>query len=102
MATAQGILEGEVRELVRRRALDPVAEPDAVSQLVDEVIADYLDRATTSQLPPLGDRAAVHEASSTRSPASGRCSRYLDDPAVEEIWINEPGRVFVAGTAAPS
>jgi pilus assembly protein CpaF len=26
----------------------------------------------------------------------GALQRYLDDPAVEEIWINEPQRVFVA------
>ena len=29
-------------------------------------------------------------------PGSGRCSAYLDDPEVEEIWINDPSRVFVA------
>ena len=26
----------------------------------------------------------------------GPLQRYLDDPEIEEIWINEPGRVFVA------
>jgi len=26
----------------------------------------------------------------------GPLQRYLDDPTVEEIWINDPGRVFVA------
>ena len=26
----------------------------------------------------------------------GPLQRYLDDPEVEEIWVNEPGRVFVA------
>ena len=26
----------------------------------------------------------------------GPAQRYLDDPAVEEIWINEPSRVFIA------
>ena len=26
----------------------------------------------------------------------GPLQTYLDDPTVEEIWINEPGRVFVA------
>lgn len=26
----------------------------------------------------------------------GPLQRYLDDPAVEEIWINEPSRVFIA------
>ena len=31
-----------------------------------------------------------------RSRASARCSAYLDDPTVEEIWINEPSKVFIA------
>ena len=26
----------------------------------------------------------------------GPLQQYLDDPTVEEIWINEPGKVFVA------
>ena len=26
----------------------------------------------------------------------GPLQQYLDDPTVEELWINEPGRVFVA------
>jgi pilus assembly protein CpaF len=26
----------------------------------------------------------------------GPLQRYLDDPEVEEVWVNEPGRVFVA------
>ena len=26
----------------------------------------------------------------------GPLQPYLDDPTVEEIWVNEPGRVFVA------
>jgi len=26
----------------------------------------------------------------------GPLQRYLDDPEIEEIWVNEPGRVFVA------
>ena len=59
MPTARTIVESEVRELVRRRELDPVADPTAVSALIDEAVADYLDRATTSQLPPLADRPGV-------------------------------------------
>jgi len=47
------IIQDEVRELVRRRALDPVLEPDATRRLVEEVVADYLDRAAVSTLPPL-------------------------------------------------
>jgi pilus assembly protein CpaF len=96
MSTARTILEGEVRELVRRRALDPVAEPSAVATLIDEVIGDYLDRATTSQLPALGDRVAVARTIHDAIAGFGALQPLLDDPTVEEIWINEPGRVFIA------
>ena len=41
MSTAQAIVEDEVRELVRRRGIDPGAEGGAVRQLVDEVVGDY-------------------------------------------------------------
>jgi pilus assembly protein CpaF len=100
MSTARAIVEGEVRELVRRRALDPALEPIAVSRLIDEVIGDYLDRATTSQLPPLGDRTTVAHAVHDAIAGFGPLQPLLDDPAIEEIWINEPGRVFVARRGA--
>jgi pilus assembly protein CpaF len=96
MPTARAIVESEVRELVRRRALDPVADPTAVSALIDEAVSDYLDRATTSQLPPIGDRPAVSRAILDAIAGFGPLQPYLDDPAIEEVWINEPGRVFVA------
>jgi pilus assembly protein CpaF len=96
MSTARTIVESEVRELVRRRNLDPVADPTAVTALIDESVADYLDRATTSQLPPLADRPAVSRAILDAIAGFGPLQSYLDDPAIEEIWINEPGRVFVA------
>ena len=96
MSTARAILEGEVRELVRRRALDPVAEPVAVAALIEEAIGDYLDRAATSPLPPLGDRTAVARTIHDAIAGFGPLQPLLDDPTIEEIWINEPGRVFVA------
>jgi pilus assembly protein CpaF len=94
--TAQGILENEVRELVRRRGLDPIAEPAVVSRLVDEAVADYRDRSITAPLPPLGDATAVARAVLDAVAGFGPLQPLLDDPEIEEIWINEPGRVFVA------
>jgi hypothetical protein len=35
------VVEAEVRELVRRRGLDPLVDADAVRALVAEVLADY-------------------------------------------------------------
>lgn len=96
MPTGVGIIQDEVRELVRRRALDPVLEPDATRRLVDEVVADYLDRAAVSALPPLADPLQTARAVFDEVAGFGQLQRFLDDGEVEEIWINEPGRVFVA------
>ncbi len=96
MASGPAIVEDEVRELVRRRGIDPVAEAPAVRRLVDEVIGDYLDRAVTATMPPLGDTSGVARRVLDAVSGFGPLQPYLDDPAVEEIWINEPGRVFVA------
>ena len=96
MSTAQAIVEDEVRELVRRRGIDPVAEGGAVRQLVDEVVDDYRDRAVTAALPPLGDPSHVTRRVVDSVAGFGPLQPFLDDPEIEEIWINEPGRVFVA------
>jgi pilus assembly protein CpaF len=96
MSSAPLIVEGEVRELVRRRGIDPVAEPDVVRRLIDDVIGEYLDRAVTSSLPPLGDPGQLARAVLDAVAGFGPLQPFLDDRTIEEIWINEPGRVFVA------
>ncbi len=89
-------VEAEVRELVRRRGLDPIEDRLAVRRLVDEVVADYDERALTSTLPPLADLPGAVRTVYDAVAGFGPLQRHLDDPTVEEIWINEPGRVFVA------
>ena len=93
---AVDVVEDEVRELVRRRGLDPTADSASVRLLVEEVVADYDDRTLSSSLPPLVDRRAAIRAVFDAVAGFGPLQRYLDDPVIEEIWINEPGRVFVA------
>ena len=93
---ALAVVEEEVRELVRRRGLDPAADPSGVRDLVDEVLADYDERSLGGALPVLADpRRAAREVFDLVA-GLGPLQRYLDDPVVEEVWINEPGRVFVA------
>jgi len=89
-------IEDEVRELVRRRGLDPVGAPDEARALVDEVIADYSERVLSSALPPVADPGRVRRTVLDSVAGFGPLQRWLDDPEVEEVWINEPGRVFVA------
>lgn len=93
---AVDVVEDEVRELVRRRGLDPTADSASVRLLVEEVVADYDERTLSSSLPPLVDRRGTIRAVFDSVAGFGPLQRFLDDPVVEEIWINEPGRVFVA------
>ena len=93
---AVALVESEVRELVRRRGLDPSGEPAAVRRLVEEVLVDYDERSLSGNLPQLVDKGDTARAVFDAVAGFGPLQRWLDDPTVEEIWINEPGRVFVA------
>jgi pilus assembly protein CpaF len=93
---AVAFVEDEVRELVRRRGLDPSAETAAVRRLIDEVISEYNERSLTGSLPPLIDNTRAARAVYDAVAGFGPLQKYLDDPTVEEIWINEPSKVFVA------
>lgn len=96
MHEAVSEIEAEVRELVRRRALDPLRDPEPVRRLVEEVAAEYEQRGASVGLPALSSRDdAVRQVYDVVA-GFGPLQRWLDDPGVEEIWINEPGRVFVA------
>jgi len=96
VAAAVDTVEAEVRELVRRRGLDPVQDRLAVRRLVDDVVAEYDERTLTSSVPPLSDPFVAARSVYDAVAGFGPLQRHLDDPTVEEVWINEPGRVFVA------
>ena len=87
--TGVDAVELEVRELVRRRGLDPIEDRLAVRRLVDEVVADYDERALTSALAPLTDSRQAARSVYDAVAGFGPLQRHLDDPTVEEIWINE-------------
>ncbi len=90
--SALDVVDGEVRELIRRRGLDPFTDPGPVRVLVRDVVADYSERSLTSALPPIGDPDGVVRDVLDRVAGFGPLQRWLDDPEVEEIWVNEPGR----------
>jgi pilus assembly protein CpaF len=60
------------------------------------VISEFEERALLAGLPALRDADEVSRAVYDAVAGFGPLQRYFDDPTVEEVWINEPGRVFVA------
>jgi pilus assembly protein CpaF len=52
-------------------------------------------------MPPLADPGQVAKAVADRVVGMGPLQPYFDDPDIEEIWINEPGKVFVATSGRP-
>lgn len=86
----------EVREELLRRGLDPQLDPTSLGTIVDEVLADYGERSLPGGLPPILDHRAMRKAVFDDLGGLGPLQAYLDDPEIEEIWINEPGKVFIA------
>lgn len=82
-----------VRTLVRERGTDPLADPRAVRA----AILDVLDEVST----PETEREVAEVEAWARElhdlvAGYGPLQRLFDDPDVEELWWNEPGRVFCA------
>ncbi len=102
---ACAFVEDQVRRTVRDSGVDPLANPAAVRALVDDAVAVFV-AACADGTAPLGlgsdFRADIPDTSELARDVLdvivgfGPLQRYLDDPSVEELWINEPGRVFVA------
>lgn len=95
------LLEQEVRELIRRRGIDPLRDPASVRELVRDAVADYDDRSVRGHVPPLADASAATKTVVDAVAGLGPLQQYLDDDDVEEIWINAPEQVFVARHGEP-
>jgi pilus assembly protein CpaF len=86
-----------VSDRVRTSGVDPVRDPARVDTIVDSVIGDLFgsDAAETAGLTQHAWRDLIADIRDDVA-GLGPIQRLLNDPEVEEVWINEPGRVFVA------
>lgn len=94
--TTLQFLEDEVREQIRQRRLDPATDDLALRHLVREVVTEFDERALQGGARPLPDPDEAGRLLLESVAGLGPLQQYLDDPQVEEIWINEPGKVFIA------
>jgi pilus assembly protein CpaF len=89
-------LDQRVREQVRRQGVDPQRDAPVVRRIAETVVRDHDERSLTGVVAALPDAAAVVGELVARVSGFGPLQPFLEDPAVEEIWINDPSRVFVA------
>ncbi len=89
-------LDQRVREAVRVQGVDPQRDAPVVRRIAETVVRDHDERSLTGVVAPVPDAAAVVGELVARVSGFGPLQPFLDDPAVEEIWVNDPSRVFVA------
>lgn len=89
-------LDQHVRELVRRDGVDPQRDAALVRRIAENVVREHDERSLTGRVAPVPDVAAMVGELVARVSGFGPLQPFLDDPSVEEIWINDPSRVFIA------
>ena len=90
------IIRAEVRDLIRVRGIDPRSDTRPTADVIDEVIRSYDERTLSGSLPLLTDAEAARRSVLDDLTGYGAIQQYLDDPTVEELWVNGPHAVFVS------
>lgn len=88
------VIEERSRELIRRRGLD--IRGDQLEPLIRDVVTEYDNRAADGSVPALRDADALVAEVASRIGGFGPLQELLDDPQIEEIWLNSPTQVFVS------
>lgn len=89
-------LDAQVRDRVRREGVDPQHEAALVRRIAESVVRAHDERSLTGAVVALTDPTALVGELVARVSGFGPLQPLLDDPEVEEVWINDPSRVFVA------
>ncbi|WP_141014236.1 CpaF family protein [Nocardioides sambongensis] len=89
-------LDAMLRAAVRSEGLDPQHEVAAVRRLAGALVREHDERSLTGMVAPIGDPDALVAELVARVAGFGPLQPLLDDPSVEEIWINSSDRVFCA------
>lgn len=94
MSAALASIADRVRERVRREGVD--LSPELADRYVREEVRSYSERALGGSLPMLADETDATRQVIATLTGFGALQPLLDDPDVEELWINAPDAVFVA------
>jgi pilus assembly protein CpaF len=89
-------LDQRVREAVRREGVDPQLDASVVRRLAEAVVRAHDERSLTGIVAPVSNVESMVGELVARVSGFGPLQAFLDDPTVEEVWINDPSRVFIA------
>ncbi|TFD57366.1 CpaF family protein [Cryobacterium suzukii] len=101
MTEAVRIITEQVRLRVRREGVDLAADNALVEQYVRDELRRYSERALGGLAPMIADEHQAAREVVAALTGFGVLQPFLDDPEIEEIWINGPARVFVARDGVP-
>jgi len=90
------LVEDRVRDVIRQRGLDPLRDPRAVEVVIDDVVANVFEEELLQDRQVHHDPVELAKVVLDSVAGFGPLQRFFDDESVEEVWINAPGRVFIA------
>lgn len=92
-----------VRQRLREERADPATDPEFAARVAWAEVRRHNDFALARGLSPVDDEASCVREVLANVAGFGPLQPYLDDPTVEELWINAPDRIFIArgGVAEP-
>lgn len=90
------LIADRVRDRVRRDGIDLAADTPRARAYARDEVRRYAEHALGGSLPLVSDEVRTERAVLASLTGLGPLQPYLDDPTVEEIWLNAPDRVFVA------
>lgn len=90
------VIAERVRDRVRADGMDVAGDPALADRLIRDEVRRYAERALGGEGEVLRDEDAARRQVAAALTGFGPLQPLLDDPTVEEIWINRPDRVFAA------
>ncbi|MFT4307197.1 MAG: ATPase, T2SS/T4P/T4SS family [Microbacterium sp.] len=94
--TAPAVLTERVRERLRRDGTDPTRDPETAARVVRAELQRHNDTALARGGATIDDEAGCVRDVLAAVGGYGPLQPYLDDPTIEEIWLNGPDRVYAA------
>ncbi|MDO4887344.1 MAG: ATPase, T2SS/T4P/T4SS family [Actinomycetaceae bacterium] len=88
--------ELRIRDMVRHEGVDPQWEHERLERIINAAIAEHEELAVLGQAEHLEEIALVRRKLRDAVGGYGPLQPFLDDPNVEEIWIDNPGAIFVS------